>query len=70
MNEDHAEAVRLYATRLLGQPDAAWRMTGIDPEGCDLRAENRTARLVFERRIADAGAAREVLVALAKKARG
>ena len=70
MNEDHAEAVRLYATRLLGQPETAWRMTGIDPEGCDFRAENRTARLVFERRIANAGEAREVLVALAKKVRG
>ncbi len=70
MNEDHAEAVGLYATRLLGQQAAAWRMTGIDPEGCDLRAENRTARLVFDRPIATAGEARDVLVALAKKARG
>lgn len=70
MNEDHAEAVGLYATRLLGQPAAAWRLTGIDPEGCDLRAENRTARLVFERRIATPGEAREALVALARKARG
>jgi hypothetical protein len=69
MNQDHAEAVSLYATRLLGQPAGAWRMTGIDPEGADLRAENRTARLLFERRIANAGAAREVLVALARKAR-
>ena len=70
MNEDHAAAVGLYATRLQCQPEAAWRMTGIDPEGCDLRAENRTARLVFDRRIVNAGEAREVLVALAKKARG
>lgn len=70
MNEDHAEAVGLYATRLLGQPAAAWRMTGIDPEGCDLRAENRTARLVFDRRIASPGEARAALVDLAKKARG
>jgi heme iron utilization protein len=69
MNEDHGEAVGLYATRLLGQPAATWRMTGIDPEGCDLRAENRTARLVFERRIANAAEAREILVALAKQAR-
>lgn len=70
MNDDHAEAIGRYATRLLGQPEATWRMTGIDPEGCDLRAENRTARLAFERRIADAGEARAALVALAKKARG
>ncbi len=70
MNADHGEAVGLYATRLLGQPQAAWTMTGIDPEGCDLRAENRTARLVFDRRIANAAEAREALVSLAKKARG
>ena len=69
MNEDHAEAVGLYATRLLGQPAAAWRLTGIDPEGCDLRAENRTARLVFERRIATPAEARDALVALARTAR-
>lgn len=69
MNEDHGEAVGLYATRLLGQPAAAWTMTGIDPEGCDLRAENRTARLVFGRRIVTAGEARAALVDLAKKAR-
>lgn len=70
MNDDHAEAVGLYATRLLGQPAGSWRLTGIDPEGCDLRAENRTARLVFDRRIATAAEARAALVALAKKARG
>ena len=70
MNQDHGEAVALYATRLLGQPAGAWRMTGIDPEGADLRAENRTARLDFGRRISNAGEAREILVALAKQARG
>jgi len=69
MNDDHAEAIGLYATKLLGQPAGAWRMTGIDPEGCDLRWENRTARLEFDRRIANAGEARDVLVALVKKAR-
>jgi putative heme iron utilization protein len=70
MNRDHAEALGLYATRLLGRPAGDWRMTGIDPAGCDLRAENRTARLDFERRIATPAAAREILVALAKRARG
>ena len=69
MNGDHGEAVGLYATRLLGQPAGAWRMTGIDPEGADLRVENRTARLVFGRRITTAAEARDVLVALAKQAR-
>ncbi len=69
MNADHTEAVALYATRLLGQPAGAWRMTGIDPEGCDLRALNRTARLDFVRRIASPAEARAVLVNLAKQAR-
>ncbi len=33
MNEDHADACRLYATKLLGAPDGDWRCVGIDPEG-------------------------------------
>jgi putative heme iron utilization protein len=70
MNQDHAEAVGLYATRLLGQPTGVWRLTGVDPEGCDLRCENRAARLDFGCRIATPVEAREILVALAKKARG
>lgn len=69
MNRDHAEAVGLYATRLLAQPAGAWRLTGLDPAGCDLRAENRAARLDFGRRIATPAEARDVLVTLAKHAR-
>jgi hypothetical protein len=69
MNQDHTEAVALYATRLLGQAPGAWRMTGIDPEGCDLRLANAAARLDFGRRIGSPGEAREVLVHLAKQAR-
>ena len=33
MNADHADALRLYATKLLGAPDGDWRCTGCDPEG-------------------------------------
>ena len=47
MNADHAEAVRLYATKLLGAPEAAWRLTGLDPEGLDLASGDTTLRLVF-----------------------
>src|SRR5262244_149514 len=35
MNADHAEACRLYASKLLGEPDGAWKLTGIDPDGAD-----------------------------------
>lgn len=72
MNADHVEAIRLYAEKLLGfapqmQP---WRMTGIDPEGCDLAADGRAARLPFEARVTDAEGARRELVRLVKRARG
>jgi len=70
MNADHAAAVALYATRLLGRGGEGWRMTGIDPEGCDLRREDEVARLPFEAPVRDAEAARGALAALAKAARG
>ena len=41
MNADHADAVRHYAGRLLGRADGGWLMTGIDPEGLDLRRHLR-----------------------------
>jgi heme iron utilization protein len=69
MNEDHAEAVRLYATKLLGAGDGPWRMTGLDPEGCDLALGDATLRLPFGERVKDPERLRQVLVALAKKAR-
>ncbi len=69
MNEDHAGAVRLYATALLAQPDGAWRLTGVDPEGTDLRLGGTTARLEFAHTVADADAARDELVRLAAAAR-
>jgi putative heme iron utilization protein len=69
MNADHADAIRLYATALLGRPDGAWRITGLDPEGCDLALGDRTARLVFPRPVASPGDLRAVLVELAKAAR-
>jgi putative heme iron utilization protein len=69
MNAEHREALSLYATKLLGEAEGAWRATGIDPEGMDLSAGDRTARLVFEAPIKTAGELRAVLVALAGKAR-
>ncbi len=69
MNEDHADAVRLYATALLGRPEGPWVMTGIDPEGCDLRLGSATARLPFDKPVATAEEARVELVRLVKRAR-
>jgi heme iron utilization protein len=69
MNEDHAEAVRLYATKLLGGADGDWRLTGLDPEGLDLALGDATLRLPFPQRITDPQALRRVVVDLAAKAR-
>lgn len=68
MNADHADAVALYAMRLLRRPGGAWRMTGIDPEGIDLRRHDEPARLDFADHslspVFDPAGARQALVAL------
>jgi putative heme iron utilization protein len=69
MNEDHLDAVSLYATRLLGQPADEWRLTGVDPEGADLAAPRRRCRLWFDKSVHDAEGARVELVRLVKRAR-
>jgi heme iron utilization protein len=69
MNEDHADAVQLYAAKLLGLAGSDWRMTGIDAEGIDLRQAGRVARLAFDAPLSAGGEARKALVALVGKAR-
>lgn len=69
MNDDHADAVRLYATKLLGAPDAEWRCVGCDPDGLELQHERTALRLPFGRRVASPGVLRQVLKQLADEAR-
>ena len=69
MNEDHGDAVAHYAQALLGRAGTGWRMTGIDPEGMDLRRKGETARLDFAAPILTLDAARAALVQLAGAAR-
>jgi heme iron utilization protein len=68
MNADHAEALERYATRLAGEAPGPWRTSGVDPEGIDLVAGDRTARVLFPERVTERGALRRVLVALAERA--
>ena len=70
MNADHAEACRLYATRLLGAPDGDWRCVGIDPEGIELQQGRDALRLAFPRRVTGPGPLRAILKELAEQARG
>ena len=70
LNEDHADAVALYATKLLGAEARAWRVTGIDPDGLDFACGDAVLRLEFAQRVITARQLREVLADLAKQARG
>ena len=69
MNEDHADAIGLYATRLLGYGPGEWKMTGLDAFGCDLRWRGLVARLNFDAPVHDAEQARRSLVELVRRAR-
>jgi putative heme iron utilization protein len=69
MNADHAEACRLYATKLLGGADGAWDCVGIDPEGIDLQSGRSALRLFFPQRVTAPGPLRAVLKQLADEAR-
>ncbi len=70
MNDDHADAIKLYAEVLCKGAAANWRLSGLDPEGLDLVAGDRIERLWFENALEKPAALRPVLVELAKKARG
>ena len=69
MNQDHSDAIELYAVDLLGEAEGPWKISGIDPEGADLIAGDRIARLPFRERVTSGDALRQTLVALGKEAR-
>jgi len=69
MNADHAEACRLYATKLLGGADGDWVCVGIDPEGLDLQKGQTALRLFFPQRVTGPGPLRVMLKQLAEQAR-
>ena len=69
MNEDHADACRLYATKLLGAADGDWKCVGCDPEGLELQSGRTALRLPFPQRVRAPGVLRIVLKELAEKAR-
>lgn len=69
MNGDHGDALDAYANGLLGRAGTGWTMTGIDPEGIDLRRGAQVARLAFDEPVTSAAACRTTLAELAKRAR-
>jgi heme iron utilization protein len=69
MNEDHRDAMNLYATRLLGAEGADWRCTGCDPDGIDMQAGTAMLRLDFPEHVTSGNELRKMLVRLAGEAR-
>lgn len=69
MNEDHTDAIALYALAFTGGDPGPWRMTGIDPEGCDIALGPDGRRIAFATRVLTPGDARKELVRLAEEAR-
>ena len=69
MNEDHADAIELYATALADALPGPWRMVGIDPEGFDIVLEGAGRRVLFAQPITTPAEARKELVRLAAEAR-
>jgi putative heme iron utilization protein len=70
MNDDHADAVALYARVLAGRRGRGWVMTGIDADGFDLRRGWARARLDFDAPAATADDLRRLLTEMAVRARG
>ena len=69
MNEDHRDAMSLYATKLLGAEAADWSCTGCDPDGMDMQADGKTLRLDFPERVTSGTELRKMLVKLVGEAR-
>jgi putative heme iron utilization protein len=69
MNDDHADAVALYANILCEQTGVGWRLTGVDPEGADLSRSGNHCRIAFDKPVATSEQARVELVRLVKRAR-
>jgi putative heme iron utilization protein len=73
MNDDHAEAITLYA-KAFGKVDAtAAELLAIDPEGMDLSAQVNEqtvpVRIAFDHILTDSEDAHQTLIAMVRQAR-
>jgi putative heme iron utilization protein len=69
MNEDHLEAVGLYATHFAGAPPGNWKLLGLDAEGLDIGNGDDLRRVFFPEPLTSAGDVRMALVKMAGDAR-
>ncbi|MDR6634432.1 putative heme iron utilization protein [Phyllobacterium sp. 1468] len=69
MNEDHADAIALYARFYAKAPNGKWRMTGIDADGFDLADGDDVLRIFFQEPLNSAKDMHMTLVRMAGEAR-
>nr|WP_281411338.1 HugZ family protein [Phyllobacterium endophyticum] len=69
MNEDHADAIGLYARYFAKAPEGKWRMTGIDADGFDLADGDDVLRIFFNEPLTSAKDMHMTLVRMAGEAR-
>ena len=74
MNEDHAEAIALYAKVYGNQPETeAAQMLSIDSQGMNLsiqiQEKNDTVRIEFDHTLTDSEDAHQTLIAMVRQAR-
>ncbi|MFN0316592.1 MAG: HugZ family protein [Burkholderiales bacterium] len=70
MNADHRDTMVLYCQHLHQYTLQSAIMTGIDPDGFDIRADERVLRFEFPGVVTTAGEARKALITLAELCRG
>jgi putative heme iron utilization protein len=69
LNNDHADSIHLYATKILGGEPGQWQVTALDPDGCDLGLGEHSLRLNFAAPVFTADALRQKFTELAYEAR-
>lgn len=69
MNQDHADAISIYARQFGKASGDGWNMTGLDAEGIDIANGDDVRRVFFPAPLASAGELRQALVGLAREGR-
>jgi len=69
MNDDHWEAVSLYARHRANAPEGRWTLLGLDVEGMTIAAGDDVRRVAFPRPLDGPGQLRAMLVEMAGEAR-
>jgi putative heme iron utilization protein len=69
MNEDHPDAVALYARHYAKAADGTWTLIGVDAEGMELANGDEVRRVFFETPLMSAGDMHTTMVRMAGEAR-